>query len=106
MSTKPIYSIGDKVKIVNYGALIWYNKKEWKKMYDEGFVTKLKPDNIIAENNTIWTIDIMPKKVGEEAIIQKVNTATHSYSLKGKDWSSAWYNEDQLEMINKNPNTI
>lgn len=71
------FNIGDKVKIVNYGH-----------------------DSSIG--------DLMPELIGREAIVMDFteNQGDNKYALHGIEEKSAWYYEDQLEMINPNPNTI
>tara|TARA_R110000868_G_scaffold264804_1_gene523450 strand:- start:630 stop:860 length:231 start_codon:yes stop_codon:yes gene_type:complete len=71
------FNIGDKVKIVNYG-----------------------------HNSSIG--DLMPELIGREAIVRDCTTTQgfNKYALRGIRKKSSWYYEDQLEMINPNPNTI
>ena len=116
---KPIYGIGDKVRIVSYGQALLINKKEYPEK--EAFFASLKhkawfgedrelqvnpdakPSNIFAETNEYWMVDLCPQIVGKEDIVEEVSMTQGipSYSLKEL---GAWYYEDQMEMISKNPN--
>ena len=122
---KPIYGVGDKIKIINYGQLMWQSKKGYPEMIasakqfqkkwdmklfgidikDEPLVIdkKVKPDNIISETENVWNYDRRPDLVGVIDIIDKVSIiqGTPSYSLVK---TGAWFSEEQLELINKNPN--
>lgn len=69
------FGIGDKVRVINYGSLMW----------DENGST-----------------DILPELVGKEGLIQEVYN--NSYSISGIKGKHAWYDEGQLEMVNRNPN--
>ena len=91
---KPKFGIGDKVKIVKYGSLIWRTK-------ESNEITK----NIVFEDDTFNYIDMQPDLVGKEAIVTKaeVTQGRAKYSLKGVN-KVAWYDEQQLEMISRNPN--
>lgn len=79
------YGIGDKVKVVNYGALLW--------------------DNLDGKTKVR---DIRPEIVGKEGIISKAEIFQDrpQYAIDGIPKKHAWYDEEQLEMINQNPNTI
>lgn len=79
----PVYVIGDKVKVVNYGHHIWETR-----------------------DGKMMTFDIAPQVIGKEGIIAKVGTTQGiiSYSIDGIKGKAAWYHEDQLEMMTPNPN--
>ena len=76
-----------------------------KPIKDEPLVIdkKVKPDNIISETENVWNYDRRPDLVGVIDIIDKVSIiqGTPSYSLVK---TGAWFSEEQLELINKNPN--
>lgn len=77
---EPKFGIGDKVKIVKYGhAARFSDKSGW---------------------------DMIPQIVGKEGLVSEVllSQGEYSYSVKGIPEKHAWYYEDQLEMINRNPN--
>lgn len=126
MEIIPKYKIGDNVKIVNYGHLFAYNKisyPEWNLMYRlmqqsddadfgvlawggkrEDFIKEeliidleAKPENIIAEDELFYWVDINPSKIGTKDIVKdvKINQGLISYSLV----HSAWYDEKQLELV-------
>ena len=73
------FGIGDKVKIVNYGH--WW----------------------ITESGIE---DSLPEIVGMEGLVVKaeIQQGKSAYSIHGISRKTAWYSEDQLEMINRNPN--
>jgi hypothetical protein len=96
------FHIGDKVKIVKYGALHWINK------HDE--YNKLHPptENIIWEDENTWYCDMRPDLVGQIGIINAVpeshiSSSPYQYSI---DKIGAWYTDNQLELIARNPNIV
>lgn len=90
------YKIGDKVKIVKYGSLIWINRTAIIEME----IYKDKED-LSKEHPTIKTIDEHPELIEQEGIIDSFQFVQnkYQYSLKGP-WKHAWYDENQLELIN------
>ena len=99
MKRKPIYSIGDKVKIVNYGHPIWVNKK----------VEELKLSfPLIREDENVRILDMSPDLIGQEGIVSEVSMTQGipNYAIEGIKGKHAWYQEGQMEMINANPNKI
>lgn len=78
------FDIGDKVKVVEYGSLVWINHGEGAISYK----------------------DISPDLVGQIGIVSIVKECQGrwDYALERIKGKSAWYNEDQLEMVNRNPN--
>ena len=74
------FGIGDKVKIVGYGNLVWSYPNIAK--------------------------DTAPEMVGQIGMIDGFISSKDfiEYSLIGVNGKMAWYNEDQLEMITENPN--
>ena len=107
--------VGDKVKIVKYGCTMWANKsslKEWGIEKGLGYP-------ILSENDVWIVYDDCSHMVGMEGIIETVKGKKGegngvSYALDittevkqpDKDsWESyritkvAWYNEEQLELI-------
>jgi len=78
------FDIGDKVRVVEYGHLMW--------IIDIDGNTKVK--------------DVSPELVGKEGIVYEVNfcQGRYSYALKRMEGKTAWYDEKQLEMVNMNPN--
>lgn len=119
---------GDKVKIVEYGHLMFRYKKGYQEesdmfariqieydnrmaemLYGEGgFVPKdssnakgkSEPDNIYKDCGDMWWIDINPSIVGQEGVICKViNTQGRlQYAVDGIKGKYAWYDEKQLEL--------
>ncbi len=97
MNREPIFGIGDKVRIVKYGHPIWESKNtnEPKLSYP-----------VIAEDENLRYLDMSPGLVGQEGLVDKV-TITQGipqYAIDGIKDKHAWYNEEQMEMINRNPN--
>ncbi len=78
------FVIGDKVRIINYGHHIW-ERGEW--------------------DGKIKMIDLSPDLVGKEGIVSKatLTQGIPQYAVDGLR-KHAWYNEDQLLMIQQNPN--
>lgn len=86
--------IGDKVKVINYGHLIWYNTENimWKQMEN-------KP-KIYSQIGNIAYQDINPYIVGKEGVISEISShIPRMYSVDGIEEKAAWYNEDQLEKL-------
>ncbi len=75
------FNIGDKVKVVNYGHII-----------------------ISCEKGIRTNVDITKNIVGKIGIIQTINGG--QYSIFGIPEKVAWYNEDQLELVSANINTL
>jgi hypothetical protein len=86
------FEIGDKVKVVNYGHLMWSNKKSGMKM-------KLP---IISEDGNIVWHDFLSKIVGKVGVVVEVieTQGIVNYSLNGIPQKTSWYNEEQLELEN------
>ena len=87
---KAKFTIGDKVRIVNYGAEGWSNK----------------PFGLVMEEKDgMYHCDAMPELVGERGEItrvEKIQDLWFQYALKGPN-KTAWYFEDQLELIVSRP---
>ena len=83
------FNIGDKVRIVKYGSLLWEN------------VTMPQPEgkrHIYKDRNPIRWFDINPELVGKEAVVQEVHNTQGrpKYVLSGLT-KVAWYDHEQLE---------
>lgn len=89
MTINPKYKIGDNVTIINYGHLVWQNKKMYQS--DSSFRT-------IRENEDIRWIDMSPELVGKSGVINDVNNSQGNYKYSVKD-VGAWFNEEQLQFI-------
>mgnify|MGYP001003825553 FL=1 len=85
----PLFKMGDKVRVINYGALLWdrNGKLPFKKM-------KLSTDEV-------YLYDIMPELVGKEGIVDKVSVTQGivGYALNNIPEKYAWYHEDQLTLV-------
>jgi uncharacterized membrane protein YkvA (DUF1232 family) len=73
------YNTGDKVKIINYGHMIHVFAKP---------------------------VDMIPEIIGKMGIIQDATGDVQGYSIVGIPEKHAWYNADQLELVNANPNSL
>ena len=117
MSNK--FVIGDKVRVVKYGHAGWQSKDHYPKakqwgdtlagkiwFSDKHFIAPLdknaKPPNILSEDKYGYTTDSSPELVGKIGIIADVSDG--EYAINGIPGKYAWYNEEQLEMVNPNPN--
>lgn len=83
------FHIGDKVKVVKYGNLIGVPKTPGWDEYYKGKVPYQE-----GENTRVF--DIAPERVGTIDIV--TGESNNRYSLL----HSAWYAEEQLEMVEKN----
>ncbi len=76
------YNIGDKVRIVNYGALMWG-----------------------VEDGKPFFYDWQPQLVGKEATIKKVFKGEYGLNVKGEGYIS-WFSKKQLKLIAKKQNKL
>lgn len=89
-----MYNIGDRVRVVNYGHPFWiphsFIEKGWG-----------SDAHKIGETETHVIVDTNPDVLGKEGLVQVVTTTQGrtTYSIAG---IGAWYNEDQLELVEKN----
>lgn len=83
------YNTGDRVRIVNYGHKI--------SVHPEMLHYMPKCPVIGKDQSGGYVIDIDPRLIGREGIIEKEFMG--EYSIKG---IGAWYNPDQLELIQAN----
>jgi hypothetical protein len=92
------FKIGDKVKVVNYGHLMWVNKKIGGKFNLP----------IVKETETYVCYDTNKGIVGNSGIVKDVKETQgfFNYSLSGIKGKSAWYTEDQIEIVSKNVNVF
>jgi hypothetical protein len=79
------FKLGDRVRVVNYGAKLLTSINLSK----ENFGEKLKSPQII---------DPMPYLIGKAGIIEQVSS-TGGYAIEGIPEKYAWYDEQQLELI-------
>lgn len=92
------YNIGDKVRIVNYGSIVYAAGNLIPKL--QGRWPSLgHPEGLPAHA----MFDISPDLVGQEGIVAKavLTQGIPGYALEGPS-KHAWYNEDQLELVTKN----
>jgi len=111
------FKVGDKVRVVKYGHPIFYNKNEYHKMqkyfHDEPTLIELildveykstpyiktPPKNLISEDEYSYTVDMSPYLVGQVGVVVGYSDIDGSYSLSGISGKTAWYNEEQLELV-------
>lgn len=100
---KPKYGIGDKVRCIKYGHLFWETKNEIEELNKINGIYSGFP--IIGENGNIVYKDMSPELVGQEFLIKEVSTVQEipHYSVDNPTGKTAWYYEDQLELVIKNP---
>ena len=95
------FKIGDKLRIINYGSLIWQNKTnqdaERKFHEDNGF--PYKELKVLSDDGKTQWLDLHPELVGKEGIVDKISDSG-DYALTGLS-KHAWYSENQLELISK-----
>jgi len=87
----PKYKIGDRVKIVNYGSLIWC---------DKDFLLEKSSFPLIKEDGNIQFFDIAPSLVGQVGVVDsvKITQGIPSYSIDDIRGKHAWYDEGQMEI--------
>ncbi len=78
------YKIGDKVKVINYGSLLWQRNSV----------------------GNISILDIRPGVIGKEGVICKADLTQGkpTYAIDGIPEKHSWYDEEQLEMVTSNTN--
>ena len=93
---KSKFKVGDKVTIINYGAILWIHKDELELM--EKKFGKMNLHIISEVANTIY-YDVMPEIIGQSGIIVQAQCTQNkwSYAIDGPN-KHAWYNNDQLEL--------
>ena len=94
MKTK--FEIGDKVKIINYGHLMWCHK-------DSQLPGNYK---FLSKHDNVSLYDTAPELIGQIGIVTQCGKTQGEdrYSLSGIQGKCSWYHNDQLELVNKNPN--
>lgn len=121
--------VGDKVKVVEYGHLMFRYKKGYQAESDMfarmqiesdnrmaemlfgegGFVPKdssnakgkPEPDNIYKDCGDMWWIDMSPELVGQEGVVSQVTISQGrlQYAVDGISGKHAWYDDKQLELV-------
>ena len=85
--------IGDKVVIVNYGHAGYVSKEEAKRL------------NLMLLNDEDYCVyDMLPEIVGQVGTVSNIQTFNEGrivYSLEGINGKCAWYNREQLELLDK-----
>ena len=88
------FKVGDWVKVVNYGSVMWIHKEMVKKMEDVGLLQRW---NQISETETSIIYDSAPYRIGTIDFIEQIKETQGQ--IKFALSKSAWYNLDQLEKI-------
>lgn len=73
------FKIGDRVKVINYGSIVFFS------------------DNKV--------VDIRPEIVGKSGTVQTILNGKYSIIPDEKNMKWAWYHENQLELIDENIKT-
>jgi len=96
----PKFRIGDKVEIIHYGNLMMEHKNSMCSFYHKSMP-------IVKQHVDFFLYDTQSELVGQQAIVVKAleGQSGYQYELTGVS-KAAWYDEDQLKMINPNPNTL
>lgn len=93
---KSKFKIGDKVKIVNYGHLMWVSKSNTERLAN---ITMPK----VYEDDTFEYFDMAPELVGQKRVVRDISLCQgrFDYALCNEDGSGyiAWLSEKQLELI-------
>ena len=81
------FKVGDQVKIINYGHLMWGRYK--------------KVDGEYKHSPETW--DMQPKIIGQIGVISqvKITQDTAGYVIDGIPNKSAWYEDGQLELVHR-----
>lgn len=85
------FTTGDRVRIVNYGHLMWIKKEQYHLMK-----MKLK---IFKECEDDYWCDIYPEKIGKEYTVGRINTIGTGYEMLGFGDSWCWADKNQLELV-------
>lgn len=67
---------GDRIRIVNYGHLIWYNE---------------------GSKGTVWR-DMMPDYVGRKATVMSRRKKSYNLNIDGHG-SVSWFSEEQMKLL-------
>ena len=92
------FNIGDKVRVIEYGSLMWRHKEEHNKWESSLGKSSFK---LYKEVGDILWLDTMPEIVGKKGVIDNISNiqGDDKYSIKGIMGKTAWYNENQLELV-------
>ena len=91
--------IGDRIRIVNYGHIIFFSKEE-RHREDRERVARVFP--LIEEGEDFYYYDMRPELIGEEGeIVNKTTSGGSSrYSVQFDSGNRiSWFSEKQLEKI-------
>lgn len=93
------FRLGDKVRVVNYGSRMWVHANMVNSMKNMG--SEIIPKYIIEtfEDGSLC-FDAAPYRIGIEDIITSISYASVGGMPKYGLSKTAWYDEEQLELIN------
>ena len=96
---KSKFNIGDKVKIINYGHLMCEHVDDH---------VKIKGCPVYKTEGKYVFVDMEPHLKGRRGLISGITKTQGDwgYKIVFKHDSLAWLDEEQLELINANPNTL
>ncbi len=85
----PLFKVGDKVRIINYGAILWDRNPNLPYKQLSMFI------------NNIYIYDIMPEIIGKQGVVDivSVKQGIVGYALNNIPEKYAWYYEDQLTLV-------
>ena len=97
----PKFNIGDVVKVVRYGHVLWAAGEEDKKR-----MAKTGRFKLIQEIDNVEYWDVSPELVGRTGTIDNISITQNvpSYSVSGIPEKHAWYVESQLELVDTEVN--
>lgn len=90
------FKVGDKVRVINYGSLIW----QW------GDTSEVEHLIYKKEEDITW-LDLDKSLIGQIGIISKadITQGIDKYSIEGIQGKIAWYDNGQLELLTEDDNT-
>jgi len=91
---KPKFKIGDRVKVINYGHLIWSSYPNPRWVLHSRHYTGISTTGKRLYYNMY---DMSPELVGRIGVVSDISNNT--YAIEGIPGKCAWYNEDQLRKL-------
>lgn len=91
--------VGDKVKIVKYGSLMWIHTEEWARMRKHDPSLPDEPRNLISKGGTFFTIDKAPQLVGTEDMVKEIKPNDGNMRTRYALEKTAWFCREQLQKI-------
>jgi len=91
--------IGDRIRIVNYGHIIFFSKEERHREDRERFAKNFP---LVSEDELFYHYDLRPELIGQEGeIVNKTRCGTSAkYSIMFDHGNRiSWFSDKQLEKI-------